>query len=144
MSPTARGTSVRSRIAWTPPLLQEPLALSFRPSTPMTRAEAASLLGLGLLAAEQGLRLQYTVPVAGGADLRIEKRGVLHTLPVWRVQIGAFATEDNANRLAHSIRARGLPALLAFQDGLYKIRVGSFSTPLAAMLGKKPLAPARY
>jgi len=68
-----------------PPLLQEPLALSFRPSGPMTRAEASSLLGLGLLAAEQGLRLQYTVPVTRGADLRIEKRGVLHTLPVWRV-----------------------------------------------------------
>ena len=127
-----------------PPLLQEPLALSFRPSTPMTRAEAASLLGLGLLAAEQGLRLQYTVPVARGADLRIEKRGVLHTLPVWRVQIGAFASEDNADRLADSIRARGMPAFIDFQDGFYKIRVGSFSTAVEAMLAKEQLAADGY
>src|SRR2546427_11326078 len=123
-----------------PPLLQEPLALSFRPSTPMTRAEAASLLGLGLLAAEQGLRLRYTVPVTRGADLRIEKRGVLHTLPVWRVQLGAFVSEENADRLADSIRARGLPAFIDFQDGYYKIRVGSFGTVVEAMLAKEQLA----
>src|SRR2546428_14093319 len=127
-----------------PPLLQEPLAFSFRPSTPMTRAEAASLLELGLLAAEQGLRLQYTVPVASGADLRIEKRGGLHTLPVWRVQIGAFASEGNANRLPESIRARGLPAFIDFQDGFYKIRVGSFSTAVEAMLAKEQLAADGY
>jgi len=123
-----------------PPLLQEPLALSFRPSGPMTRAEASSLLGLGLLAAEQGLRLRYTVPVTRGADLRIEKRGVLHTLPVWRVQIGAFVSEENADRLADSIRARGLPAFIDFQDGYYKIRVGSFGTVVEAMLAKEQLA----
>src|SRR2546428_5461892 len=128
----------------TPPLLQDPLAFSFRPSTPMTRAEAASLIGLGLLAAEQGLRLQYMVPVASGADLRIEKRGVLHTLPVWRVQIGAFASEDNANRLADSIRARGLPAFIAFQDGFYKIRVGRFTTAVEAMLDQEQLAAEGY
>src|SRR3989442_5315233 len=102
----------------------------------MSRAEAASLLELGLLAAEQGLRLQYTVPVASGADLRIEKRGVLHTLPVWRVQIGAFASEDNANRLADSIRPGGLPAFIDFQDGFYTIPVGTFSTPVVTMLAQ--------
>src|SRR5436309_8320266 len=123
-----------------PPLLQEPLALSFRPSSPMTRAEASSLLGLGLQAAEQGLRLRYTVPVTRGADLRIEKRGVLHTLPVWRVQIGAFVGEENADRLADSIRARGLPAFIDFQDGFYKVRVGSFGTVVEAMLAKEQLA----
>jgi len=127
-----------------PPLLQEPLAFSFRPSTPMTRAEAASLIGLGLLAAEQGLRLQYMVPVASGADLRIEKRGVLRALPVWRVQIGAFASEDNANRLADSIRARGLPVFIDFQDGFYKIRVGSFGTVAEALLAKEQFAADGY
>lgn len=134
-----RGAIAVSLVA-DPPLLQEPLALSFRPASPMTRAEAGSLLGLGLMAAEQGLRLRYTVSVASGADLRVEKRGVLHTLPVWRVQIGAFAAEDNANRLADSIRARGMPVFIDFQDGFYKVRVGSFGTVVEALLAKEQLA----
>ncbi len=123
-----------------PPLLREPLALSFRPLDPMTRGEAASLLGAFVLAGEQGLRLQYTAPVGPGVNLIIEKRGVLRTLPVWRVQIGAFVNEENAQRLAASIRDRGLPVFIDLQDNFYKVRVGSFSTAVEAALAKDQLA----
>jgi hypothetical protein len=125
-----------------PPLLREPVALSFRPFDPMTRAEAASLIGGSLLAGEQELRLQYTTSVSAGVDLVVEKRGVLRALSVWRVQIGAFASEDNAQRLAASVR--GLPAFVDFQDGLYKVRVGSFSTPTEARLARDQLAADGY
>lgn len=123
-----------------PPLLREPLALSFRPADAMTRGEAASLLGAALLASEQGLRLRYAAPAGGGVELVVEKRGVLRALPVWRVQIGAFVNEENAQRLADSMRERGLPVFIDLQDAFYKVRVGSFGTSLEAMLAKEELA----
>lgn len=123
-----------------PPLLREPLALSFRPLAPMTRGEAASLVGAFVEAGEGGLTLRYSVPVGVGVGLTIEKRGVLRTLPVWRVQIGAFASEENAQRLAASVRERGLPVFIDLQDGIYKVRVGSFSTALEATFVKEQLA----
>ncbi len=123
-----------------PPLLREPLAFSFRPLEAMTRGEAASLLGAFVLANEQGLGLRYTTPVSTGVDLTIEKRGLLRTLPVWRVQIGAFATQENAQRLAASVGDRGLPVFIDLQDGFYKVRVGSFSTALEATFAKEQLA----
>jgi hypothetical protein len=123
-----------------PPLLREPLAFSFRPLAPMTRGEAASLVGAFVEAGEGGLTLRYSVPVGVGVALTVEKRGVLRTLPVWRVQIGAFASEDNAQRLASSVRERGLPVFIDLQDGVYKVRVGSFSTALEATFVKEQLA----
>lgn len=126
-------------LASEPPLLREPLALSFRPFDPMTRAEAASLLGAFVIGAEQGLRLQYTAAVGPGVNLIIEKRGVLRTLPVWRVQIGAFVNEENAQRLAASIRDRSLPVFIDQQDNFYKVRVGSFNNALEAALAKDQL-----
>ncbi len=131
--------AIAAALASDPPLLREPLTLSFRPLDPMTRGEAASLVGAFVLAGEQGLRLQYTAPVGPGVDLIIEKRGVLRTLPVWRVQIGAFVNEENAQRLAASIRDRGLPVFIDLQDSFYKVRVGSFSTALEALLAKDQL-----
>ncbi len=123
-----------------PPLLREPFALSFRPADAMTRGEAASLLGAALMASEQGLRLRYAAPAGAGVDLVVEKRGVLRALPVWRVQIGAFVSEENAQRLAESMRERGLPVFIDLQDAFYKVRVGSFGTSLEAMLAKDLLA----
>ncbi|OLC29848.1 MAG: hypothetical protein AUH31_05955 [Armatimonadetes bacterium 13_1_40CM_64_14] len=116
------------------------VSLSFRPLAPMTRGEAASLVGAFVEAGEGGLTLRYSVPVSVGVALTIEKRGVLRTLPVWRVQIGAFASEENAQRLASSVRERGLPVFIDLQDGVYKVRVGSFSTVLEALFVKEQLA----
>lgn len=112
-----------------PALLSEPPGTSFRPDQPMSRAEAASLAAGVLLAGEKGVVLRATVPVASGAELRLEKRGVLRVAALWRVQIAAFVSEENARRLAGQVRDRGLPAVVEAEDGLYKVRVGSFASP---------------
>jgi hypothetical protein len=126
-----------------PPLLREPPALQFRPSAPLTRGEAASLVGGALLAAERGLRLRYAVG-SRGLDVLVERRGILRVPPVWRVQVGAFASEDNARRLAAAIGARGLPVMVEFIDGLYKVRVGSFASAAEAALASNDLAADGY
>jgi hypothetical protein len=138
--PTAARGAIGVALTTDPPLLREPLAFSFRPLAAMTRGEAASLLGAFVLANEQGLGLRYTTPVSPGVDLTIEKRGLLRTLPVWRVQIGAFANQENAQRLAGSMGDRGLPVFIDLQDGYYKVRVGSFGTALEATFAKEQLA----
>lgn len=108
-----------------PPLLQEPTP-SLRPGAAITRAEAASLLWAYLKAVEEGLRLRYEQELASGLHLVVEKRGALRTLPVWRVQVGAFAEPANAQRLAAQLRARGLVVFVDEVDGLFKVRAGAF------------------
>lgn len=110
-----------------PPLLDRDVAHP-RPDTPMTRAEAASLLWAYLKAVEDGVRLRYEQALAPGLILAVEKRGALRALPVWRVQVGAFANPENARRLAARTRTMGLVSFVDELDGLYKVRVGSFAT----------------
>jgi len=110
-----------------PPLLQEPWGAPQRDRF-ITRAEAASLLWAYLRAVEEGVRLRYEQELAPGVSVVVEKRGALRTLPIWRVQVGAFANPDNARRLADRMRSAGLVAFVDEVDGLYKVRVGSFAT----------------
>lgn len=126
-----------------PPLLREP-TLGVRPNAAMTRAEAASLLWAMVSAMEQGFILRITSPVATGLDLVIEKRGVLRTQPVWRIQIGAFTTDDNAQRLATTMRERGWPVFVEPQDDFYKVQVGNFTSATEAALVKDQLAAEGY
>lgn len=122
-----------------PPLLKEPASSSVRPQDPMTRAEAASLVGGSLLALENGIVLRSISSVHPGVDVVVEKRGVLRALPTWRVQVGAFTSEENAQRLAAAMRDRGLPVVIDFLDGFYKVRVGSFASAVEAMFLKDQL-----
>lgn len=127
-----------------PPLLREPPSTQLRPLEPMTRAEAASLIWASLQAIEQGTVLETTTPLAAGVELVVQKRGVLRTQPIWRIQIGAFANEENAQRLASAIRERGLPVFIDFQDGFYKVRVGNFSAAAETQFAKDQLAAEGY
>ncbi|MGH2359120.1 MAG: phosphodiester glycosidase family protein [bacterium] len=122
-----------------PPLLREP-ALPARPNAMMTRAEASSLLWAMMSAAEAGFTLQISSAVASGLNLIIEKRGVLRARPIWRIQIGAFTTEEGAQRLASAMRERGWPSFVELQDGLYKVRVGNFTSAIEAGLAKEQLS----
>lgn len=124
--PAVRGAVAVAALT-TPPLLREPASDRFRPAEAMTRAEAASLIWAYLQAVESGVALTYSVALAPGVTLILEKRGALRALPVWRVQVGAFAEEDRARRLAETMRARGLAAVVELVDDLYKVRVGGFN-----------------
>ncbi len=123
-----------------PPFLREPSSPHLRPFAALTRGEAASLIWAYLRAVERGVALRNTIAVTSGVELAVEKRGALRILPVWRVQIGAFANEENAQRLAASMRSRGFPVFLDFIDNFYKVRMGSFSTAAEAELVKDQLA----
>jgi len=127
-----------------PLLLTEPAAATFRPAEAMTRGEAASLAAGVLLAVENGVRLRASIPVAPGLSLVVEKRGVLRVQAFWRVQVGAFTSEGNAQRLALRMRERGLPVVVDFQDGLYKVRAGSFTSAVEAQVLKERLGREGY
>lgn len=107
-----------------PPLLDP--SSNPHPDRPIPRAEAASLLWAYLKAVEEGVRLRYEEQLGLGLRLVVEKRGALRTLPVWRVQVGAFGDPSNAHRLASRLRARGFPVVVDEVDGLFKVRVGAF------------------
>ncbi|MGQ0570917.1 MAG: phosphodiester glycosidase family protein, partial [Armatimonadota bacterium] len=127
LPPATRGAIAVAALS-TPPMLREPPAERVRPFDPMTRAEAASLIWGYLQAVEGGVSLGFTVSLGNGITLVLEKRGALRTLPVWRVQVGAFPDEDRARRLAEQMRARGLPVVIDQVDDLYTVRVGNFAT----------------
>lgn len=44
----------------------------------------------------------------------------------YQVQVGAFGTRMPADRLVRELQAKGLPAFIVYDDGLYKVRVGAF------------------
>lgn len=111
-----------------PPILREPPSERVRPHDAMTRAEAASLIWGYLRSVESGHSLGFTVSLGSGVTLILEKRGALRTLPVWRIQVGAFQEEDRARQLAEAMRARGLPVVVEQVDDLYRVRVGNFAT----------------
>jgi len=126
-----------------PPLLREP-SLGARPNAMMTRAEAASLIWAMVSAMEAGFRLQISTTVATGLELVIEKRGVLRARPVWRIQIGAFAAREGADRLATIMRERSWAVSIEFEDGVYKVRVGNFTNAAEAALVRDQLSAEGY
>ncbi|MDZ5471585.1 N-acetylmuramoyl-L-alanine amidase [Bacillus sp. 31A1R] len=46
---------------------------------------------------------------------------------LFRVQIGAFQEESNANRLARRAREKQLPTYVFEDDGLFRVQIGAFS-----------------
>lgn len=127
LPPALRGAVGVAALA-SPPLLREPPSPRLRPAEPLTRGEGAALVGAYLEAVERGITLRATFPLGTGTTLVLEKRGALRTLPVWRVQVGAFTEPDRAARLAEQMRARGLPAFVDVLDEFHKVRVGNFAT----------------
>jgi len=126
--PTTHRGAVAVAVLSRPPLLREPASDRFRPLEPMTRAEGASLVWAYLEAVEVGIGLRVEDPIMPGVLLNVHKQSALRTLPVWRVQVGAFANPENAQRLADRIRVRGIPTSVDYLDGLYKVRVGALRT----------------
>ncbi len=116
----------------TPPLLREPASSRLRPREPMTRGEAASLIWSYLQTLDQPATLRATFPLGEGITLLLDKRGALRTLPVWRVQVGAFTEPERAASLADEMRKRGLSAIVEAVDIFYKVRVGNFSSQAEA------------
>jgi hypothetical protein len=143
MPPLSRG-AVAVAVYLQPPLLREPPAPTLRPQAAMTRGEAASLVWAYVQALEPGAALRDTAVIVPGVELTTEKRGVLRTLPVLRIQIGAFVQESNAQGLAATMRSRGLGAVVDLEDGFFKVRVGSFTSAAEAELIKDQLAQEGY
>ncbi len=127
LPPTVRGAVAITALI-VPPMLREPPSERVRPHDPMTRAEAASLVWGYLQGIERGMALRFTTTLGAGVTLVLEKRGALRTLPVWRVQVGAFQEEERARRLAETMRSRGQPVFIESIDDVFRVRVGNFAT----------------
>ena len=56
--------------------------------------------------------------------------GILETIqpevPYYKVQVGLFRNENNANRLLEQLVSEGFPAYINYADGYYKVLVGAF------------------
>lgn len=46
--------------------------------------------------------------------------------PLYRVQIGAYSSRDNADERVATLRADGFSAYLVREGGLFKVRAGAF------------------
>ncbi|MCS7172381.1 MAG: phosphodiester glycosidase family protein [Armatimonadetes bacterium] len=143
ISPSYRG-AVAVALLSRPSLLPDPSSRRFRPLAHVSRTEGAFLIWTLLQALENGTRLRVLHLLRPGVLLTVEKRGALRTLPVWRVQVGAFASLQNAHRLAQEIRKRGLPVFVDLLDGLAKVRVGSFGSRVEAEFLRTRLAEEGY
>ncbi len=122
-----------------PPLVREPSSPHLRPYAILNRGEAANLVWGHLMATEQGIVLRIAKTVAPGLELAVEKRGALRIFPIWRIQVGTFASEENAKRLASVMRTRGFTTFVDFIDNFYKVRIGNYTNGAEAELARQEL-----
>lgn len=63
---------------------------------------------------------------------------------LYRVQVGAFRSRENADRLLNSLLADGFPAFIIYSDGLYKVQVGAYQNLDNAVRMERRLRRFRY
>lgn len=63
---------------------------------------------------------------------------------LYRVQVGAFRSRENADRLLNSLLADGFPAFIIYSDGLYKVQVGAYQRLDNAVRMERRLRRFRY
>jgi N-acetylmuramoyl-L-alanine amidase len=50
------------------------------------------------------------------------------TTPLYKVQIGAFSEQSNADNLAAKAKSKGFDSIVLLRDELYKVQIGEFSS----------------
>ena len=75
-----------------------------------------------------GPYLQARFPqIAEEVNKRLGNPSAPEPTTLYRVQLGAFAVKENAERLLNQLRAVASDAFIVQVDGLYKVQVGAFS-----------------
>ena len=72
---------------------------------------------------------EFTAIAQGIADaiLDVISDTATPSLPLYRVQIGAYRDSRNANVQLQRVLSQGFPAFVIYEDGLYKVQVGAFA-----------------
>lgn len=63
---------------------------------------------------------------------------------LYRVQVGAFRSRENADKLLRPLQDLGFPAFIIYQDDLYKVQVGAYRNLDNAVEMEKKLRMNRY
>lgn len=63
---------------------------------------------------------------------------------LYRVQVGAYRNNDNADRMLNSLLMDGFPAFIIYEDGYYKVQVGAYRILLNAIKMEQRLRRFRY
>jgi N-acetylmuramoyl-L-alanine amidase len=74
------------------------------------------------IAEHYNLKKKANAPAAKPAPIPTAPTGSLK-----RVQIGAFSSKPNAERLEKEAESKGLDAFLHYEHGLYKVQIGAYS-----------------
>ena len=89
----------------------------------------AVLVEVGFLNKESDNRLldskfsQVARAIADGIEETVSPTG---QEVLYRVQVGAFRSRDNAERLLEELKSQDFPGFLTYRDGLYRVQVGAF------------------
>lgn len=63
---------------------------------------------------------------------------------LYRVQVGAYRSKDNSDRMLNSLLMDGFPAFIIYEDGYYKVQVGAYRILLNAIKMEQRLRRFRY
>jgi hypothetical protein len=63
---------------------------------------------------------------------------------LYRVQVGAFKSKNNANKLLKELKSKGIDCFIKESSGLYKVQVGAYSVYANAEKMKKKLENMGY
>jgi N-acetylmuramoyl-L-alanine amidase len=63
---------------------------------------------------------------------------------VYRVQVGAFRQEENAEALVRQLKAKGFDPVVSQREGLYRVQIGAYRDRAAADRLIEDLRSHRY
>lgn len=63
---------------------------------------------------------------------------------LYRVQVGAYKSRDNADELLDELKSQGYPAFIVLEDGIYKVQVGAYAVLDNAIKMEEKLRKAGY
>ena len=107
------------------------IGVSARPNLVVLRRTKmpAVLVEVGFLNTESDNRLldskfsQVARAIADGIEETVSPTG---QEVLYRVQVGAFRSRDNAGGLLGELKSQDFPGFLTYRDGLYRVQVGAF------------------
>jgi len=106
---------------------------------PMSRGDLDLLISSYLATLRSGIDLSARWDLSEGLSVLVGRRGVLRSLPMWRVDVGSYSSQPSMARAAEAIRRKGIPFGYEVEDENYLLYAGPFKSAIEARRAREVL-----
>ncbi len=95
-------------------------------------------------AKQKAFGIAYAKATLRFLGIQYKQQSTTDKTTLYRVQTGAFKTEENAESLAYELDEKGFDTYVIYVDGWHKVQVGAFADPQNADAMKEKIENAGY